>query len=261
MKRVSKYWMLWGSVLALLIMGLSENPEASMLSAKDTFQVGEILPYEVKWTGIPCGEIKLSIKKRFMYEGEDVFHFMLTAESNVFLSTFYKVRDTIESYAQSDELYSLRYVKKLQEGNYVKDQVVLYDPVKGEAHYQESSGQENIKVSIKAKDTLAVFYLFRMMDLKVGSKKIFNVDSNKKHYRLIVEVVEKEKIEIRNHGVFDTTRVEVDVVRIKNGIEEDMTENGIVLWMLDDPNKTPVRIRTQVFLGKIDMILKPEYLP
>ena len=226
-------------------------------SAIDFLHPGEVLLYDVYWSGIPCGEIKMEILDMIEYEGKEAFHFVLTAESNRFLSVFYEVRDRIESIADAKELYSLRYEKRLREGHYEKDQVVTYNPEMGTAKYVEKSGEEEIQVMEKSKDTLSSFYLFRTVDLEIGTRVDFYVDSNKKHYKLRVHAKEKEEIEIRNRGVFDTIRVEVDVEKIVPDGDNEITKNGIVLWMSNDEKRVPVRIRTQVFLGEIDMLLKP----
>ena len=121
---------------------------------------------------------------------------------------------------------------------------------------ESKSGEEEIQVMEKSKDTLSSFYLFRTVDLEIGTRVDFYVDSNKKHYKLRVHAKEREEIEIRNRGVFDTIRVEVDVEKIVPDGENEVTEKGVVLWMSNDEYRVPIRIRTKVFLGEIDMLLK-----
>src|SRR5215470_1937892 len=79
---------------------------------------GESLRFSVQYGVIHAGSAWLEVPGAREYEGRPVVMLVARAESNGFFSSFYKVRNRIESYWDSTGHYSHRYTEKRREGKY-----------------------------------------------------------------------------------------------------------------------------------------------
>jgi hypothetical protein len=91
------------------------------------FYPGEKLTFLLKWTIIPAGESVLEVLPMETIDGVKAYHFLLTAKSNAFIDTFYKVRDRIDAYTNTEMTHSVLYKKKQREGNSHRDVIVKFD--------------------------------------------------------------------------------------------------------------------------------------
>ncbi len=92
-------------ISAIAILGSSPCVKAG---EKDfPFYPGEKLTFLLKWTIIPAGESVLEVLPMETIDGVKAYHFLLTAKSNAFIDTLYKVRDRIDAYANSEMTHSM----------------------------------------------------------------------------------------------------------------------------------------------------------
>ena len=120
-------------ILALAILGSSPCVKAG---EKDfPFYPGEKLTFLLKWTIIPAGESVLEVLPMETLDGVKTYHFLMTAKSNAFIDTLYKVRDRIDAYANTEMTHSMLYKKKQNEGSTHRDIVVNFDWQNNKAQY------------------------------------------------------------------------------------------------------------------------------
>ena len=103
-------------IAVITLFGSGSNVNAG---EKDfPFYPGEKLTFLLKWTIIPAGESVLEVLPMETIDGVKAYHFLLTAKSNAFIDTLYKVRDRIDAYANTEMTHSMLYKKKQHEGKY-----------------------------------------------------------------------------------------------------------------------------------------------
>ncbi len=232
---------------ALLITFLWNNP--ALFAAKKTypFSPGEQLTFEVRWSFIPAGRAVLEMLPVEEVNGENAFHFVMTAETYPLIDIFYKVRDRIDSYTDTCMTRSFKY-KKSKRGTSKKEVEVFFNWKKGTARYSESdqTGQE-ISIMPGSFDPLSVFYAFRLHSLHQGKEIETPVTDGKKCVIGKATVIKKEKIKI-NGKLYDTYLVEPELKHL-GGVFEKTEDAKLRIWVSADDKRIPLRIESSLIVG------------
>ena len=212
------------------------------------FNVGEYLEFGVKYGIIPAGTEVFQIPEIIEYNGNKCYKVVSTAHTNGFVSTFYKVRDTVFSYIDYDGIFSHYFRKRLREGGYKADKQTIYD----QRRHLAITGNDTIPTYSFVQDVFSSFYYIRTQEITPGADIQIDNHTGKKNYPLKVIVHGKETIKVPA-GEFDCIMVE-PVMRA-DGIFK--AKGRIKIWLTDDRYKMPVKMQTEVFfLGSISAKLK-----
>jgi len=207
------------------------------------FGVGEYLEFSVSYNIIRAGTATLSVEGIEEVAGHRCYKLVSTARSNSFVSTFFEVRDRVESLMDVHGLFSRKFEKHLKEGGYTKDEAVWIDHCAGLAYYDDG---DTVGVRRSSQDALSALYFVRTLDLEVGNMVVFPSHSGKKNYPMRVRILGKEKIKTPV-GHFDCIVVEP---RLKSeGIFKH--KGRLIVWLSDDERRIPVRMKSQVTIGSI----------
>ena len=95
-------------------------------AVSEPFRAGESLRFSVQYGGIRAGAAYLEVPQLTDWKGSPAYTLVARAESNSFVSHFYKVRNRIESVWDKRGRFSWRYSETRREGgNKVHDQIVF----------------------------------------------------------------------------------------------------------------------------------------
>lgn len=211
------------------------------------FQPGEQLKFVVYWSFIPAGEATLEILPYEERDGVNCFHFRATARTFEYVDVFYKVRDTIDAYADTSMTRSIIFTK-LQRGKSKRDVVVHFDWEKQEAQYSDA-GEKRAPVAIRQGtfDPLSIFYSFRVRELEEGKELFQPVTDGKRVVISRAKVTRREKIRVGGKE-YDTFLVEPEMRQI-GGVFEKSEKSGLQIWVTADRRRIPVRIKSAVRVG------------
>ena len=114
-------------------------------------------------------------------------------------------------------------------------------------------GSNDYKVEPNTQDLLSAFYYARtldMQDAKIGQEFVINTFFDREMYPLKFKFLGKEVVETKL-GAFNCLKFRpmVEKGRVFKE-EEDMT-----LWVSDDANKVPIRVKSDLLVGSIEMDL------
>ena len=218
-------------------------------SQEAPFAPGERLVFELRWTFIPAGEAVIEVLPHEKINGCNAYHFVLTARSNSFVDTFYRVRDRIDAYTDMAMDGSLLYLKKQREGSTKRDEKVIFDQEELKAHYHRrgKNKDKEIKIMPGTFDPLAVFFFARMIDMSVGMQIEKPVSDGQKIVIGKAEIVKKEKIKVPA-GKFNTFLLKPELKHI-GGVFEKSKNASIKLWVTADKRRIPVKIASEVAVG------------
>ncbi len=234
-------------VLAYSLIGgiVGANDDAS---SPQPFEPGERLTFALKWTIIPAGTAVLDVLPREHMAGSDVYHFALTARSNTFVDSLYRVRDRVDAWSDTKLSRSLLYRKKQHEGNTHRDITVSFDWAAKTAQYvNRGDARPPIRISEGTFDPLSVFYWSRSVAFEVGHRIRRPVTDGKKQVTGVARVVRRETITVPA-GTFDTFLIEPDLEHV-GGVFEKSPDASIQLWLSADDRRLPVRLRSKVLVG------------
>ena len=218
-------------------------------SQKMPFAPGERLVFELKRTFVPAGEAVLEVLPPEKVNGCDAYHFVMTAHSNSFVDTFYRVRDRIDAYTDMAMDGSLLYLKKQREGPTKNDEKVIFDQKELKAHYHRRGKNKDKEIDIMPGtfDPLSVFFFARMIDMSVGMQIEKPVSDGQKIVIGKAKIVKKEKIEVPA-GKFNTFLLQPELKYI-GGVFKKSKNASIKLWVTADRKRIPVKIASKVAVG------------
>ena len=217
--------------------------------ARGEIPPGERLVYQIRWMRIPAGEAVLEAAGAEDLDNQPTRHFIMTARTNSFVDTFYKVRSRIETWMNLELGRSLRYHKQQREGAHrPRDEQVDFDWANQVATYT-NRGRSRPPLSLRpgTVDPLAAPYFTRRAPLVPGTQIERPVSDGKKVVIGRARVIGKEKIEVPA-GTFDTLVIEPDL-RDVGGVFEKSPDARIRLWLTDDAYRIPVRVHSKVVVG------------
>jgi hypothetical protein len=215
--------------------------------AKVPWKIGEYFQFSIDWNGLNGGSSLMQVQNLQTVDGRRCYRVVTKAESNSFVSRFYKVRDRAESAVDAESLYSRRFIKRLREGGYKKDVDVRFDHATGKARYE--NGKE-YDVAAGIHDVLSAFYFVRTKPLPDGATLIVPTHDNEKSYEMEVQVLRREKAEVPA-GKFSCVVVEPKLK--SEGIFK--SKGSILVWLTDDERRIPVMVKSKVPVGSISVRL------
>lgn len=218
-------------------------PKSSRKVQNNAFRVGEKLTFALKWGPITAGYATLEVRSLQDLGHHRVYELVSEAKSSSFFDVFYKVRDTVKSYLDTEGFYSWRFEKHLEEGKYRDNELVLYDQNKHLANWDGKS----LEIPPYVQDILSAFYYVRTQNLQVGQELKLPVNSGDKNYDLIVKVLGKTQMKV-SKGTFNTILVE-PLVKY-GGIFQH--KGRLLIWLTDDERKMPVLMRSKIAVGSIN---------
>ncbi len=212
------------------------------------FRPGETLVYTIAWLKIEGGEMTLSARQTSASDGVPVYHILLTAVSNDYVSKFYPVNTRYETWVDARDFQPLRFEKRAREGRYVSDEVEEFDLARRVGSWRT----DRTPLPERVQDIISSFYFMRTQPLEPGTDVRVDMFSRGKVYRLLVRVQEKETV-VTEAGTFPAIRVQPAMLTEEG---EDRNRGKLFLWFSDDARRIPVLARTILPIGSVTARLK-----
>jgi len=226
---------------------------SSLVSGQNNFKPGEELKYIVYFGPINAGVASINLT-RTIHNNEQVFYSKLVAKSIGLPDKIYKVRDTYESYFDSVTVLPVMAIRDIREGKYKKKNIDTYDH-KNNSIFSANKGE--IKMSSVVHDVITVFYFIRNYDFKSLNKgDIITIDLFFDDELIIFRLhyMGKETIDSKI-GKFNCIKLIPEMVdpkeKTENGNISPNPNDEMTIWLSDDPNHVPIRVKFDLFIGSI----------
>ncbi len=209
------------------------------------FHVGEKLTYDASFNFITAGQAKLFVSSLDTINNSDVYHIIFSVKTNNIADRIYKIRDRVDTWVDTEGLFTRKLKKKIREGRYRKKFQAM-------VNYQDSviiSNGDTIKVEKELRDPYSLLMYIRATPFKVDDLFSFTTFDENEFTDFQVIVHKKQKIKVPA-GKFDCYVIEPfhpDRPLFKS--KGDMT-----IWLSDDDRRLPVKIRSRAKFGS--MVLK-----
>jgi hypothetical protein len=226
---------------------------------QNSFKQGEKLKYEINYGFVTAGEAIMEISPNLgSINGRPVYDISVVVNSTSSFDWVYQVRDLYKTYIDREGLFPWRFEQHIREGNYKRDFEALFDQenlkVKaytGDTDPKKFEGEYDIPRYVQ--DAVSALYLSRTWDYtKMNKYDIVKLENfyKDKVYPLDVKYLGKEIIEVPA-GEFRCIVVQPLVV--EGGLFK--SEGDLYVWMTDDELKIPVRVKSKIVIGYIDVDL------
>jgi len=236
--------------IALLCLLLA----ASLLPAE--FMPGERLTYKVKYGAITAGEATRMIREDTFRDTTPVWRITSQAGTNSFFDNIFKVRDEIESIWEKNRRVSVRFTKKLHEGNYRQLRTHSYYPDQKFSIYsrfnfkRQTYDETRMEIPANTQDVLSALYTVRGMQLAPGKSVWVQVVADGRAYNAEVRVLRRET----EKTIFGKIPCLVIEPVLKG--EAIFKQTGqIFIWLTDDKWHIPVKVQSKIVFGSFYAVL------
>lgn len=218
------------------------------------FNVGEKLIFSASYGDTMAGIAVLHVEKWVRYQGRDALKLTMKLDSSAAFSDFFYVQDRIETIFDPETRASLRYEKRLLEGDYVEQEVLYYDQ---EAHTITSAADVRTGIVPGGCDTLAVAYNVRFAEMTVGGSFTFPYADATRNETVTVRVLDKETVSVPA-GTFECYKLLPELrpeSELLDGEGEEYklsrVHGEVYIWVTADERKLPVKIVGKTWFGEV----------
>lgn len=207
----------------------------------------ERLLFDVYLLGIPVGEAEMEAR---VEEGELVI--TSRVRSNTVISTLYPVDDLAEARLKGGKPSTFRV--RQREGRHVRDVEIRFDQSRQSATFIDhlaGKRSEHRLADGEVWDVMSAFYATRRSPLEPGNDLVLAVFDSGRMLSTRVEVLRRERIRV---GEEERQTVVIRPVLLTEGLFRRSGE--IQIWLTDDAERIPVRMKTAVFAGPVSAVLK-----
>ncbi len=235
-------------ILAILI----SNTIGSAQGIKKSFEPGEWLKFRLHYGFLNASYATLHVKNAKIKD-KDVYHVVGHGETTGFASLFFKVDDNYESYFDKRSGKPYKFIRKINEGGYTKDIEINFDYQRDKAVLNDKKNKKKLNFEIQdgIHDLVSAFYYLRnnydAKDLvkgeNIGMKLLYDDDG-----------VFNFKLKYLGKEVLKTKFGKVECHKFRPLVQSGRVfkeEESLSLWVSNDDNKIPIRIRADLAVGAI----------
>lgn len=227
-----------------------------LTAQKQPYLPGEKVNYQIRYGIVGSGVATLELKEGY-YQGEKIWHAVISGQTTGIADALYKVRDTYESYIDPRSDLPVFSVRNIQEGRYRKYNEVGFDHgTRNDSTLVFSDLTGNHTGPRGLLDIVSCFYWFRKYYLSSGKELVPGETYRMmtwfadELYPIILRYRGKEIIKLKGNKIECYRFHPVTEVGRVFKTEEDMA-----MWFTADENFLPVKIRFDIFVGSfhVDM--------
>jgi len=220
--------------------------------------IGERIDYHVAFGIVPAGKARLEVLDTVSLDGHLTLHAISTARSAKTFDLVFKVRDTVETWFDADSIYAVQFRKKLHEGSYRDEKVVIFDPADSLVRWTDrGKPKPPLHVEPRVQDVLSAGFKARMLPLAVGDTFQIKTHDVDKTYELMVIVHGEEEVETLA-GKF--TCFKVEPVLTSGGLFQKEKGARVFVWVTTDDRRILVKMQSKVSFGSITATME-SYTP
>jgi hypothetical protein len=217
-------------------------------SAQKAFGPGEKLNYKIYYGLIHGGEAVLEVRKGD-YKGKPANHIYMAGKTVGLANKFYYVEDIYESYTDPETDWPYFSIRNIHENRYRHYSTQVWDHwSRKDSSIVNSSKTGEVVVVKGCQDILSSFYYLRNILIKSDPVKdqLFIVDTyfTDEKFPLMVRFKGRETIKT-SLGEFRCLKF-MPVVEVGRVFK---TQDDMTIWLSDDDNLVPVRVRFEIFVG------------
>ena len=232
--------------LLLLLMTVSFDSQKP-----DAYDSGEWFKFRIHYGFINAGYATLEDKEAIK-DNKNIYHAIGKGYTVGMSRFFFKVDDNYESYFDKVTNKPFQYVRKIDEGGYTKNQEGFFNQEKNKVLVKDykNKTEKTFSVTENVQDIVSTFYFLRnhpnIDKLKVGESIVVDMFFDDEVYKFKLKFIGKEDLKTK----FGTapTMIFRPIVQSGRVFKE---EESLTVWISDDENKIPLRIKASLAVGSI----------
>ncbi|MCF8319993.1 MAG: DUF3108 domain-containing protein [Flavobacterium sp.] len=218
---------------------------------EDAFQTGEWFKFRVHYGLINAGYATLEVQDGVI-NNKKVYHVIGKGYSTGMSRFFFKVDDLYESYFDKVTGNPYKYIRKIDEGGYTKNQEGFFNLASDRVLVKDfdNKTEKTYVIPNNTQDIVSAFYYLRnyptINKLKVGESVAIDMFFDEETTKFKLKFIGREDLNTK-FGVIPTM-IFRPLVQSGRVFKE---QEALTVWISDDDNKIPVRIQASLTVGSI----------
>lgn len=236
-----------------VLTGPGPLTRANIGAQKTPCVVGEKLHYTIYWGPFAVGRATLEVTGVEKLDGHDCYHLVAQAKTSGLAESLYPVDSKTESWWDSDELVSRKYVQDRSEGGRKRQDATVYDYNKMVAvttnHLTGKVRRMQLEEGVQ--DVLTAVYYMRTKPLALDTKESLVIHANKTNYPVSFQPDTRKEISVEPLGKVPALRIE------PNPTLTIVASNGgkMWVWISDDEHRYPLQVVATMKIGSARLVL------
>lgn len=219
------------------------------VTSKKAFKEGEYFKFRVHFGMINAGYATLNLKSD-TWKGQDLYHAVGKGWTVGAAKMFYVVNDTYESYFTKNVVKPVFHKRRVDEAGYLIQRDKYFDIDNHKVTVDDLQKKTKNTYTVNdVQDMVSSFYYLRSLDIskiKEGDEVSVTLFFDGESYPFKLKFLEREKIRTK-FGKIKTWKIQPMVQ--KGRVFE--SQESLTLWITDDANKVPIRIKASLVVGSL----------
>ncbi|WPR72065.1 DUF3108 domain-containing protein [Flavobacterium sp. NG2] len=217
----------------------------------DAFGPGEWFKFRIHYGFVNAGYATLEVKEAVI-DSKKVFHVIGKGYTTGMSRFFFKVDDLYESYIDKETGSPYQFVRKIDEGGYTKNQEGFFNQSANKITVKDykNRSEKTFVIPDKTQDILSSFYYLRnhpsIDKMKIGESISIDMFFDDETTKFKLKYIGREDITTK-FGVVPSM-IFRPLVQSGRVFKE---QESLTVWISDDDNRLPVRIKASLAVGSI----------
>ncbi len=236
------------SKLLLFTLFISLTASAQNISA---FDVGEWFKFRIHYGLVTAGYATLEVKEATK-NNKKVFYAAGYGYTTGMTKMFFKVEDHYQSFIDKNTSKPYQFLRKIDEGGYTKNQEGFFNQDKNTVFVKDykNNTEKTFTVTENVQDIVSSFYYLRnhpnIDKLKVGEAIMIDMFFDDEIVKFKLKFIGRETLKTKFGKV--KTMIFRPLVQSGRVFKE---EESLTVWVSDDENKIPLRIKASLAVGSL----------
>ncbi|WP_221393128.1 DUF3108 domain-containing protein [Dyadobacter sp. NIV53] len=220
-----------------------------------SFGFGEKVEYRVHYGFINAAEAKVEVDKKItMVNNRPCYKINVYGRTVGPFDLITRVRDTWRSYIDTSAILPHAFYQSVQENKYRKEETTVFNHDRDQAVSSKKDESKTYNVPNNIHDIVSGYFFLRTLNFdKITEGEVIEVPTffDGEIYKLKIRYVGKDVIKTK----FGKTRV----LRLNPLIPDNKLfkgEGAMRLWVSDDANKIPLKVKVELVIGSLEMDIK-----
>ena len=213
----------------------------------------ERLAYRVAWNGIPAATGLVTITRGDL-AGRESLVVEASASTNALVSLFWSFRGSLQATMLADGLLPRHFDYRRDINGAPYATTIDFDDTGAHGVYEHHGIRQELDLGTDVVDPVTAVLRARGSSAGPGDALWYDVWTGEVRYLVRLDITASEPIEVPA-GRFAALKVVPHLWRIEGRPAPDTRLRRATIWVTDDPRHVPLRIRSKVFVGSVDVEL------
>lgn len=233
-------------ILSLFLVSICLNAQKT-----SAFDVGEWFKFRIHYGLVNAGYATLEVKEA-QYQNKTVFYTVGHGYTTGMSRFFFKVDDHYQSYIDKNTGKPYQFLRKINEGGYTKHQDGIFNQEKNTVFVvdHKHKTQKTFTVTENVQDIVSSFYYLRnypgVDKLKPGESVMIDMFFDDETIKFKLKFIGREIVKTK----FGKIKAMVFRPLVQSG-RVFKEEESLTVWISDDDNKIPLRIKASLAVGSL----------